>query len=126
MNMFTMVLGMLCNSNFWIYLWASRYPKGALIPYLVLYSCMSIIKDPPSCLPSSRFRVSTGTPWAVVPGMYRTHCKHNSLFHHQFSITTSTYSYMDVCGMEHTPVYILKYMGQMSNNNNNKVLINNS
>ena len=43
---------------------------------------------------------------------------------HQFPITTSTYSYMDVCEMERTPIHILRYMGRMSNNN--KMLINNS
>jgi len=37
-NMFTVVLGMLCNSKFRIYLRASRNPRGALAPYLLLYS----------------------------------------------------------------------------------------
>ena len=57
--------------------------------------------------------------------MYGTHCEHNSLFHHQFSITISTYPYKDVCGIERTPVHILRDMGGMSNNNN-KIQINNS
>jgi len=41
-NIFTMVLGMLCNSNFRFYLRASRWPRGALAPYLLLYSWMGI------------------------------------------------------------------------------------
>jgi len=41
-NMFTVVLGMLYNSNFRIYLRASRCPRGALTPYVLLYSWMGI------------------------------------------------------------------------------------
>ena len=44
-------------------------------------------------------------------------------FLHQFPITASTCSYIDVCGMKCTPIHILRYMGQKSNNN--KMLNNN-
>ena len=79
---------------------------------------------PTSCLPSDRFWVSTRTSWAVVPGMYGTHCKHNSLVSSSVSnnnLGLLIYGCMCVGTLGH----ISRYMGRMSNNNN-KVLINNS
>jgi len=55
---------------------------------------------PTSCLPSGRFRVSTGTSWAVVPGMYGTHCKHNPLVSSSVSNNNLSLPYMDVCVLE--------------------------
>ena len=80
---------------------------------------------PTSCRPCGRFR----TPAMEHPRSWSRAYTGPTInitrwFHHQFSITISTYSYMDVCGMERTPVHILRYMGQT--NNNNKMLINNS
>jgi len=123
-NIFIVVLGMLYNSNFRFYLRSSRCSEGSAdsLPSVTLMNGHNI--RPTSCLPSDRFWVSSETSCAVVPRMYGTHCKHNPLFHHQFSITILTHSYMDACGLELTPVHILKYIGRMSNNN--KMLINNS
>jgi len=96
-NMFTVLLGMLCNSNFRFYLRASRCSEGSADsqPPVTFLNGHNI--RPTSCLSSGTFQVSSGTSWAVVPGMYRIHYKHNPLFHHQFSITTLACSYIDVC-----------------------------
>jgi len=60
--------------------------EGAYNKTHLLYAC-------------GQFRnTSNGTPWVVVLGMYGTHYKHYRLFHHQFSIITSAYSYVCVLG----------------------------
>ena len=78
-----------------------------------------------SCRPYGRFR----PPATEHPGLWSRACTGLTVnitcwFHHQFSITTSTYSYMDVDGIECMLVHILRHMGRTSNNN--KILINNS
>ena len=115
---------MLCNSNFQFYLRASRCFEGSAgsLPPVIFLNGHTI--RPTSYLPSSRFRVSTETSWAVVPGMYEIHCKHNSfvsssVFNNNLSILI--YECICVGTLEHIP----RYMGRMSNNNN-KMLINNS
>ena len=67
---------------------------------------------------------SNGTPWTVVPGMHRTHCKHNPLVLLSVSNNNLSLLIYRCMSMEHTPIHILKYMSQTSNNN--KILINNS
>jgi len=79
---------------------------------------------PTSCRPCGQFR-TTATEY---PGSWSRACTRSTVnitrwLHHQFPITTSTYSCMKVCGMEYTPVHTLRYMGRTSNNN--KMLINN-
>jgi len=80
---------------------------------------------PTCCRPCDWFHI----PATEHPGSWSWVCTGPTInithwLQHQFPITTSTYSYMDVCRMEHTPVRILRYMGRKSNNN--KILINNS
>ena len=98
---------------------------GSVDSLLLLHSWIGIQYDPPSCCLAAD---SESAPehlgsWSWVctgPTVNITYW-----FHHQFSMTTSTYSYMDARGMEHTPIHILRYMGRTSNNNN-IMLINNS
>ena len=123
--MFTMVLGMLCNSNFWFYLRTFRYSEG---------SAGSL--PPVTFLNGHHIRLTFCRPcsWFCIPatehlGSWSRVCTKSIInithwFHHQFSITTSTYSYMEACGMECMLVHIFRYMSQMSNNN--KMLTNNS
>ena len=115
-NMFTMVLGMLCNSNFRIYLRVSRCSEGSAgsLPPIMFLNGHNV--RPTSCTPCDRFRTPTMEhlePWSPV--CTRPTVNITYWFHHQFSITNSTYSYMEVCGMERTPVHILRYMGRTSN-----------
>jgi len=51
------------------------------------------------------------------PGMLGPIVKIIRWFHHQFSITNLDLLIYDVCGLERMPEHILRYMGQMSNNN---------
>ena len=72
-------------------------------------------------MPSGKFRVSTEISWAVIPGIYGIHCKHNtlvssSIFNNNLGLLI--YECMCVGTLGHIP----RYMSKMSNNNN-KVLI---
>ena len=124
LNMFIVVLGILCNSNFLFYLSTCRCFEGSAgsLPPVIFLSGYNI--KPTSCMPCGSFctlAMEHLKPWSRLctgPTINITRW-----FHHQFLTRTSTYSYMEVCGMEHTPVHILRYMGQMSNNS--KMLINN-
>ena len=122
--MFTVVLGMLCNSNFQFYLRASRCSEGSVGSLTPVIFLNGHTIRPTSCLPNGRFRVSYGRSWIIVPGMYSTHCKHNplvslSVFNNNLSLLI--YGCTCVGTLGHMP----RYMGRMSDNNN-KMLINNS
>jgi len=123
MNMFTVILVMLCNWNFRFYLRASKCSEGSAgsLPPIIFLNRHNI--RPSSCTSCSQFR----TPIMERPGPWSRACTGPTInitrwFHHQFSITTSAYSYMDVC--VRTLGRIPRYIGRTSNNN--KMLINNS
>ena len=74
-------------------------------------------------MPSGKFR----TPAMEHPRPWSRVCTRPIVniicwFPHQFK-PTSTYLYIDVCGLERIPEHMPRYMGRTSNNN--KILINN-
>ena len=123
--MFIVALGILCNSNFQFYLRTSRCSDRSADTLSPIIFLNGHNIRPTFCLPSDRFRVSTGTSWVMVPGMYRTHYKHNllilsSAFNNKLSLVINGCMWVETLG------HIPRYMGRTSsNNNNNKRLINN-
>ena len=124
MDMFTVVLNILCNLDFQDLSEGIQVSEGSAgsLPPVTFMNGHNI--RPTSCRPCDWFRTpATETPWVVVPNMYGTHYKHNSLvsssvFNNDLSLLI--YGYMSVGTLGHMP----RYMDRMSNNN--KILINNS
>ena len=125
-NMFTVVLGMLCNSNFRFYLRASRCSEDSAdsLPPVIFLNGHNI--RPTSCTPCGRFRtLATGYPrsWSRV-------CTGPSVNLPTYPLVSSSVSNNKLilliygCMCIGTLEYIPRYMSRTSNNN--KVLINNS
>jgi len=76
--------------------------------YIPPYSQGIQISHSPSILPCDMFQGNAGTPWAIVPGMYGTHCKHNLLIPSSiFNNTRLIHKWMYVCwnARTHTKIY---------------------